>query len=99
MNWYWPSREHSTWKMRVALYLFNKILNFVAKVIWFKRTNADLHDKSYAEGWVEADRIRADTWFLRYLLIDCNGVFWKVLIAYLFYFSVRLLWKYFFNYK
>lgn len=98
MNWYWPDWKKYTWFKKILLRIFNYLLNFIAKAIWFKRTNADLHDKSYKEGWTEADRIRADTWFLRYLLIDCEGNPRKTIIAYVFYFSVRLLWKHFFLY-
>jgi hypothetical protein len=99
MNWYWPDwKNQKGWK-RFKLSFLNWFLNYIADVIWFKRTNADLHDKSYEEGWTEAQRIRADTGFLRYLLIDSNWVWYKIILAYTFYFAVRMLWREFFNYK
>ena len=88
-NWYWPQNS------KILSYL----LNLLAKVIWFKQSNANMHDRSYWIWWTEKDRIRADTWFLRRLLFDCEGIFYKVLIAYIFYFAVRIRWRKYFNYR
>jgi hypothetical protein len=98
MNWYWPDHRREKWIKKIVLFILNALLNATAKAIWFKITNADIHDKSYSEGHTEADRIIADTGFLRRLLIDCEGVARKAIIAYVFYFSVRLLGKHFFLY-
>ena len=48
------------------------MINTVAFIIGFKKANADKHDIAYEIGGTEKDRIRADTGFLRYLLIDCS---------------------------
>ena len=93
-NWYWPQWDGS-WKYRLLSYLANKTAN----IIWFKKTNASLHDESYALWGTENDRIIADTWFLRRLLQDCEWKFYKKLVAYLFFFSVRILWTSHFNFK
>ena len=89
MNWYWPENS------KIISYL----LNIVSKRIWFKLANANRHDIWYSKGWTENDRIRCDTWFLRYLLIDSDWVFYKKLLAYIFYFAVRLFWAKHFNYN
>jgi hypothetical protein len=89
MNWYWPK----------SMIFLSFLLNIIANVVWFKRSNADIHDLSYSEWWNEVDRIRADTWFLRYLLIDSEWIWYKTILSYIFYFSVRIFWKKYFNYK
>jgi len=89
MNWYWPQNNK----------VLSWLLNLLAKHIWFKLSNANKHDISYWIGWTEVNRIKADTGFLRYLLIDSEGILYKSLLAYIFYFSVRLLWWKYFNYK
>lgn len=98
MNWYWPDHTNLTGIKKLVFLFLNWFLNFIAKVIWFKLVNAEMHDESYWEWETEADRIRSDTWFLRYLLIDCQWIKWKIVIAYIFYFSVRALWYHFFSY-
>jgi len=66
--------------------------------------SADIHDYNYYKGGAESDRSRADEWFLKYMLIDCQKLDWirrvyYVLLAYLYYNAVRLFgWKYF-NYN
>lgn len=99
MNWYWPSVENLTGIKKLIFLFLNWFLNFITKVIWFKITNANIHDESYKRWRTEADRIKADTWFLRKLLIDCEGIRWKIAIAYIFYFAVRLWWYHFFFYE
>jgi len=93
-NWYWP-QWNGSWKYKLLAFL----LNLTAKLIGFKRTNADKHDDSYEKGGDENDRIECDLGFLRRLLQDCEGSYLKAFVAYLFYFAVRLLWKASFNYK
>lgn len=93
MNWYWPESN------LLILKILNKVLNYAAKVIWFNIANADMHDNSYKEWWTEFDRIRADTWFLRYMLIDSNWKLYKTIISYLAYFLIRIFWYKFFTYK
>ena len=93
-NWYWPQWDGG-WKYRLLAFL----LNLTAKIIGFKRTNADKHDESYEKGGTEIDRIRCDVGFLERLLQDCEGSFLKAIVAHLFYFAVRLLGKDSFNYK
>lgn len=89
MNWYWPEEMPMlTW-----------LLNIVAKIVGFKKSNANKHDLSYWKGWTEADRIRADSWFLRYLLIDSEWIWYKIILSYTFYFAVRIFWSKFYNYK
>ena len=88
MNWYWPQNNP----------FLSYFLNKLAKIIWFKESNANKHDISYWIWWTEKDRIKCDTWFLRYLLIDSEEIIHKVLLAYLFYFSVRIFWRKHFNY-
>lgn len=93
-NGYWPQWDGG-WKYRLLAFL----LNLTARLIGFKETNANKHDNSYSIGWTERDRIRADLGFLRRLLYDCEGNKLKAIVAHLFYFAVRLLWKPSFNYK
>lgn len=60
------------------------------------------HDVSYSEWWDEAQRIRCDTWFLRYMLIDAHNSkhkVWYTVRAYVYYFAVRLFWFRYFNYR
>ena len=89
MNWYWPQNNP----------FLSFLLNLLAKIIGFKETNANKHDKWYEIGWTEKDRIKCDTWFLRRLLYDCEWILWKSIFAYIFYFAVRIFWKKHFNYK
>ena len=79
--------------------MLSYFLNKLAKWIWFKESNANKHDISYWIWWTEKDRIRADTGFLRYLLIDSEEYFYKKILSYIFYFSVRIFWGKHFNYK
>ena len=99
MNWYWPDYSNLKGFARLKLAFLNWLLNYTADVIWFKLANANLHDKSYEKWWTEKDRIRADTWFLRYLLIDSEWRLYKIFLSYIFYFAVRLFWYKHFNYK
>lgn len=99
MNWYWPDWKNQKGIKRYILLFLNWFLNYVAKIIWFESANADYHDEWYREWKTEADRIRTDTWFLRYLLIDCKGVKHKIILAYVFYFAVRIFWYHFFFYE
>ncbi len=64
-NWYWPQGDGSFKYKILAL-----ALNWLSNRIGFKRTNADLHDKSYGKGWSEYDRIEADCWLYERLLKD-----------------------------
>lgn len=88
-NWYWPQSSE----------FMSFLINTTAYLIGFKKANADKHDIAYEIGGIERDRIRADTGFLRYLLIDSEGNFLKALVAYIFYFSVRLFGRKHFNYS
>ena len=88
MNWYWPEE----------MPILSWLLNIVAKIVGFKKSNANKHDVAYWKWWTEKDRIRADTWFLRYLLIDSEWIWYKILLSYIFYFAVRIFWGKFFNY-
>ena len=70
---------------------------------WYESSDY-LDDVAYYIWWTEEDRIRADTWFLWYMLIDIqkiNGIkylYYNMLI-YLFYFFVRIFWKTHFTFK
>lgn len=77
------------------------ILNRIAKKL--SRASADWHDVAYEIGGKEEDRVRADTGFLRYMLIDIlriSGVrkYYYRFLSYVYYFAVRTLGKKFFNY-
>lgn len=86
---YWPSNS----------VFISYLLTYISLKIGFKLANAKIHDDSYNLWWTENDRIRADTWFLRKLLIDSWQKKYKIFLAYIFYFSVRCFGKKYFNYN
>jgi hypothetical protein len=62
-----------------------------------------IHDENYWIGWNEIDRITADTWFLKYMLVDCMRYEWLrrayyVIWAYTYFYAVRIFWGSYFNY-
>ena len=70
----------------------------------FFKASCDFHDLSYYNWWTEEDRLRADKWFLRNMMIDCEKERWLrryyfFIWTYVYYFAVRLFWKKYFNYK
>lgn len=93
-NWYWPQWDGS-FKYKVLAYL----LNSLSKRIGFKYSNAEKHDKSYSDWWIEKDRIEADVGFLKRLLWDSQWRPFARLCAYIYYFLVRIFWGSSFNFK
>lgn len=71
----------------------------------FFKSSCDIHDLSYYIWWNKCDRKKADLWFLKVMIEDCNKNtcffkknYYKVW-CYVYYIAVRVFgWKYF-NYK
>jgi len=92
LNGFWPRNSpFLRWILKKLTPAFNEVC-------------PNFHDFSYFRGTTEQDRKRADDWFLKYMLKDCQRLTWftrayYVCWAYIYHKAVRLFgWK-FFNYK
>ena len=57
---------------------------------------ASLHDIAYTRGSTQLDKDRADREFLENMKLENPK---KIVCIYVYYYLVRLFWKYYFNYK
>lgn len=83
-----------------------KVLNFILNRVSpaFNIASADIHDLNYFRWGTEADRKKADEWFLKYMLLDCQNFTWikriyYTILAYMYFWAVRIWWKKYFQYK
>lgn len=90
----------------------NRLIRFIIKWaikklrIIFIESSCNIHDLTYWQGWDEARRLECDMWFFKVIISDIERYnmkpieyIWYVFVALIFYYSVRIGWKSYFNYS
>lgn len=103
LNGFWPRvKAEYGLIIRLWLRLLRWILNKLS--VCFNEADADFHDYGYYVWWNEKRRFECDSKFFYYMCRDIEEFRWFFIktklyfLAFIYYYSVRIFWKYYFNY-